>query len=250
MDFSLGGFVLSFAKTLLGEIETAGLDVYRPEGYDSEVRPERLAAVLAAAALLCSPGGALDFTELTRLVGNFSEVSPGIYRGARPTPDALRALASRGIRSDLDLQGGLAGRAGLDWLITAFDGTESLASVTGEGALVRGLGMTFFSAPLNSFVDLNDKETRLVVDALAFMHDPAHQPVFVHCRHGDDRTGMVVALYRVRYEGWTPRAAHDEMIAKGHNGLDARWTRAMDRAFWTLSERFVRERETAKAARL
>lgn len=205
--------------------------------------------LFAAAVLLAVPAGsAVDVAELARLVGNFSEVSPGVYRGARPTADALRALAARGIRSDLDLQGGLAGRAAFDWLITAFDGTESSASVAGEGALVRGLGMAFFSAPLNSFVDLNEKETRLVVDALAFMHDPAHQPVFVHCKHGDDRTGMVVALYRVRYEGWTPRAAHDEMVAKGHKGLDASLTRAMDRAFWTLSGRFVRERDAAKLA--
>lgn len=58
--------------------------------------------------------------------------------------------------------------------------------------LARGPGMTFFSAPLNSFFDLDAKQTRLV--------------------------------------------------------LDARWTRAMDRAFWTLSARFVREREAANAA--
>lgn len=201
-----------------------------------------IAVVLILLALPANSN--LDMTELSSLVGNFSEVSPGIYRGARPTPAALRALAARGIRADLDLQGGSAGRAALDWLITAFDGTESSASVAGEGALVRGLGMTFFSAPLNSFLSLDEKETRLVVDALAFMHDPAHQPVFVHCKHGDDRTGLVIALYRVRYEGWTPRAAHDEMIARGHSGFAGVWTRAMDRAFWTLSERFVRERSS------
>lgn len=203
-----------------------------------------VAALFVASRASAAP--ALDARELSRFVGNFSEVSPGVYRGARPTPAALRILAVRGIRSDLSLQGGSAGRRALDWLIGAFDGSERPEAVAGEGALVRGLGMTFFSAPLNSFFRLDEPETRLVVDALVFMHDPAHQPVFVHCAHGDDRTGLIVALYRVRYEGWTPRAAHDEMVAKGHNGIAGVWTREMDRAFWQLSEKFVRERVAGK----
>ena len=166
-----------------------------------------------------------------------------MYRGARPTSAALRVLAARGIRSDLSFQGGAAGNRALDWIIGAVDGSEKPESVAKEGELVRGLGMAFFSAPLNSFFGIDETETRLIEEALAFMHDPAHQPVFVHCAHGDDRTGLVVALYRVRYERWTPKAAHDEMVAKGHNGIDGVvWTRAMDRAFWTLSEKYVRER--------
>ena len=152
-------------------------------------------AFLAAALLLAVPAGSsVDVAELARLVGNFSEVSPGVYRGARPTAEALRALAARGVRSALVLQGGSAGRAAVDWLSTAFDVTESPASLSGEGALARGLGMAFFSAPLNSFFDLDERQTRLVLDALAFMHDPAHRPVFVHCRHGDDHAGAVVAV--------------------------------------------------------
>ena len=201
-------------------------------------------ALLAAAALAAPSSGApIDEEELARFIGNFSQVSPGVYRGARPSPAAMRILAVRGMRGDLSFQGGPVGNRALDWLIGAVDENEKLESVAKEGEIARGLGLAFFSAPLNSFFGVDENETRLIEAALVFMHDPAHQPVFVHCAHGNDRTGLVVALYRVRYEGWKPLAAHDEMVAKGHNGVDGLlWTSAMDRAFWALSEKYVRER--------
>ncbi|MDR1518406.1 MAG: dual specificity protein phosphatase family protein [Dysgonamonadaceae bacterium] len=36
--------------------------------------------------------------------------------------------------------------------------------------------------------------------------------VLVHCKHGADRTGIVVAMYRVVYQEWTPEQAKDEMM--------------------------------------
>ena len=34
----------------------------------------------------------------------------------------------------------------------------------------------------------------------------------MHCYHGADRTGLVVAMYRVIYQGWSFDAARSEMI--------------------------------------
>jgi tyrosine-protein phosphatase SIW14 len=47
------------------------------------------------------------------------------------------------------------------------------------------------------------------------MADSTNYPIFVHCQHGQDRTGVIVALYRIFYEQWTPQAAHDEMMNMG-----------------------------------
>ena len=35
--------------------------------------------------------------------------------------------------------------------------------------------------------------------------------VLVHCQHGADRTGVVIAMYRIIYQHWTINAARDEM---------------------------------------
>lgn len=39
----------------------------------------------------------------------------------------------------------------------------------------------------------------------------APKPVMVHCWHGSDRTGSVVAAYRIVFQNWTPAAALDEL---------------------------------------
>ena len=47
-------------------------------------------------------------------------------------------------------------------------------------------------------------------------------PVLLHCQHGADRTGIVSALYRMLYEGWSREAALDEM-RNGKFGYHAVW---------------------------
>ena len=47
-------------------------------------------------------------------------------------------------------------------------------------------------------------------------------PVLLHCQHGADRTGLITALYRIAYEGWSKPAALEEM-QKGQFGYHAVW---------------------------
>ena len=49
-----------------------------------------------------------------------------------------------------------------------------------------------------------------------------NQPVFVHCQHGSDRTGMMVAIYRIVVQGWTKREAIEEMT-QGNFGFHPVW---------------------------
>ncbi len=44
-------------------------------------------------------------------------------------------------------------------------------------------------------------------------------PILVHCLGGSDRTGIMIALYRVQSQGWTKAAAKREMIRHFHNPL-------------------------------
>jgi protein tyrosine/serine phosphatase len=58
-------------------------------------------------------------------------------------------------------------------------------------------------------------ENEDVVKFLRIVTTPALQPVLVHCQHGSDRTGTMVAIYRIAFEGWTKEQAVDEMIHGG-----------------------------------
>jgi protein tyrosine/serine phosphatase len=61
-----------------------------------------------------------------------------------------------------------------------------------------------------------------VVKFLRIATTPALQPVLVHCQHGSDRTGTMVAIYRIAFEGWTKAQATDEMINGGF-GFHPMW---------------------------
>ena len=48
------------------------------------------------------------------------------------------------------------------------------------------------------------------------MDDPASYPVLIHCKAGLHRTGILAALYRMEYEGWTREEALHELKAHGY----------------------------------
>jgi hypothetical protein len=50
---------------------------------------------------------------------------------------------------------------------------------------------------------------------LALMDDPATYPVLVHCHAGLHRTGVLIAVYHMEYEGWTPARAWADMRGNG-----------------------------------
>ena len=61
-----------------------------------------------------------------------------------------------------------------------------------------------------------------VVKFLRIVSTPELQPVLVHCQHGSDRTGTMVAIYRIVFEGWTKAQATDEMVHGGY-GFHPLW---------------------------
>lgn len=58
-------------------------------------------------------------------------------------------------------------------------------------------------------------------DILALLEDASRGPVFVHCRRGADRTGVVIACYRIAHDHWTTeqaiREAHEQGFSRADN---------------------------------
>ncbi len=52
-----------------------------------------------------------------------------------------------------------------------------------------------------------------MAEAADLVADPARQPVFFHCVGGHHRSSLVQAAYRIRHQGWTAKAAWDEVAA-------------------------------------
>jgi protein tyrosine/serine phosphatase len=166
----------------------------------------------------------------------FSQVSATVYRGGRPLDDGMVYLSQVvGIKTDINLQGGdIASSDPVTAAIVAWwEPGETAENIANEKHMAEDvLKMNFVSAPLNSMAEVSADEDVEIDRVLAVMADPTMQPVFVHCEHGVDRTGLIVALYRVKYEGVEIEKAHDEWVAHGHSGLAAYFTGNLDTYFY------------------
>ncbi len=135
-------------------------------------------------------------------LANVGRVSPGVYRGAQPGKEGYATLKRMGVKTVINLRTSMS-----------------------EKKQVEAAGMRSMEVPIEMSRDgLKEKVDRVV----AFMADPANQPVFVHCRQGRDRTGIIVAAYRMKVEGWPLADAEAEMEAFSFNDI------------WVHFKRFIR----------
>jgi len=128
---------------------------------------------------------------------NLHRVEDNFFRSAQPDAQGFKGLAAtHGVRTVVSLR--------------AFNADEPLA---------RGLDLTLVRIRINTW---NIKRAD-VVAALENLRRASRQaPVLLHCQHGADRTGMISALYRILYQGWSKAAALDEM-QNGKFGYHAVW---------------------------
>lgn len=127
-------------------------------------------------------------------IDRFYEIDPGLFRGARPSPDQIVELKQR---------------YALRTLLSIEDDKRAIAI---EAAMAQKLGIRFVSIPLNANKNPPDDSVDRIEN---IMRDKSTHPLYVHCRHGRDRTGMVFGIYRVKSDHWSPAEAYDEMIRIG-----------------------------------
>lgn len=78
------------------------------------------------------------------------------------------------------------------------------------------MGFEYISIPLSYFNFPSDAE---VEKFFSIVNSPTRRPVFVHCKHGSDRTGMMIAFYRMTNDGWSVEEAYAEMESLGFHKM-------------------------------
>lgn len=115
-----------------------------------------------------------------RGVGHFFKVNDQLYRGAQPTEEGFQSLAKLGVKTIIDLR-------------------EPSDRSEWEEGVVKGDGMRYLAFPISGLAAPSDTQ---IHDILKVLNDPSEGPVFVHCKRGKDRTGAIVACYRIQHDGW------------------------------------------------
>jgi protein tyrosine/serine phosphatase len=152
--------------------------------------PARLSLIFGAAlcTLLfhgCSSG--VRGVPASEGIANFGRVSPALLRGAQPDEPGIGNLQRLGVRTIINL------RMPDDiW--------------REEETTARAHGIAYCSVPLPGLSAPTDSQVAQVLALIA----TSPPPVFVHCEHGADRTGTIIASYRMQHDGWTAAQAFAE----------------------------------------
>lgn len=151
----------------------------------------RLSVVVAVWTMLV--GCATPTMHGDRDLPNYQRIDATLSRGGQPTAAGLQRLRDMGVKTVVNVRG-------------SDDDREAAAAI---GLRSEHRAMSAWSP--------NDAD---VAWFLAIAGDPAMQPVFVHCQHGSDRTGYLIAMRRVVMQGWTREAAIEEMTRHGNGFHD------------------------------
>jgi protein tyrosine/serine phosphatase len=126
-------------------------------------------------------------------VPNAGKVSDVLFRGAQPTAQGLAELKKLGVTTIVDLRG-------------------NRGPVSREREQAESLGMRFIDIPVNGWSPPSNAQ---VAEFLKLFQQDPTQKVFVHCYYGRDRTGVMVAAYRMTQQNWTVDQAVAEMDSFG-----------------------------------
>lgn len=121
-------------------------------------------------------------------LSNLHQVSRILYRGAQPSHRGMQHLESLGIKTIINLR-------------RYHSDDDEL-----KGTRLKSIHIRFNT--------VKPKVEHVVRFLKAALH-PDNQPVYVHCQHGSDRTGTMVAFYRIVLQGWSKTEAIREMTKGG-----------------------------------
>lgn len=131
----------------------------------------------------------------TSQVKNLWKLNDTIYRSAQPEITNVQYLEKMGIHGFLDLR-----------------------SHHSDKSIVTGTSISEYEVEMKAD-SFTDKE---IIDALRVIKSSS-KPLLIHCKQGSDRTGVVIAMYRIIFQGWTKDKALTELLNGGY-GFHTKYT--------------------------
>jgi len=126
---------------------------------------------------------------LASSVHNFYKVDSGVYRCAQPNKEAFAELSEIGIKTVVNLR---------------YFETDKRK--------VKDTDLQLFHIKMRAG-KCKDEE---VIAALRLIKN-RQGAILIHCKHGADRTGMLIALYRIVFQGWDKESAIEELLNGDYN---------------------------------
>jgi len=132
-------------------------------------------------------------------LSNFHQVNSVIFRGARPEEKDFYQLTQLGVKTIISLE-------------------EKFSEK--ERKLADQHRFVYIWIPFHPFFTPRKEQ---IDEIITLLKNPVFQPVFVHCREGKVRTGLVIAAYRIIVENWAFEDAYKEMKKYGFKSYFFWW---------------------------
>jgi tyrosine-protein phosphatase SIW14 len=116
-----------------------------------------------------------------------------LHRGAQPTERGFELLKEKGIKTIVNLR-------------------DEHYMQRSEAELIKRMGLAYVSIDMDPFLPPGDEK---IERFLKLVTGDKAAPTFVHCLHGQDRTGMIVGIYRMIVHGHDFARAFEEMVSLG-----------------------------------
>lgn len=126
-------------------------------------------------------------------IPNLFKMNDNLYRGGRVTAAGMKQLKKMGVTTVINIE-------------------NDADAIKADQKFAAANGMRYISIPFDTWKTPTDAK---VDHVLKLLQDRSLGPIYLHCKHGRDRTGMMMGLYRVFVDGWHSRAAYKEMKDRG-----------------------------------
>jgi hypothetical protein len=203
-------YLKSLGVTTIVDLEIADYIEATPEQIKEELNDAALLGLTVIREPMTAYEATVNEPQMNATLAILATTAPSLWGDA-------------GGDDDDDSDGGAALDAAVDAAVDAGGGADADAGVDASTDAGDGSVTPIADAGADASVDAGEDGGDgggVDVDA-----GPTPGAIYVHCLHGEDRTGLVIGLERVFVEGWSPESAWKEMLAFGFHtfylGLDS-----------------------------